>query len=646
MVPGGRDWAAAEERANESSYADTVYFNADVVTMDTALPRARMIAVKGDTIMDVGRISGSGWPVVGPSTKLVDLKGATVLPGFIDPHSHFLGYAFLGDIKHFVDVSSVNLYFKPHPDDPRCLDPTDSQRCFIPVRTQDDVIERLTRAAQRRGATAVYAAGYDTARLGHSKDCKGPRTNVGFECPNFENGKARASLDAISTKIPIVISALSGHIAFVNTKALEKLNICGTDVATASCKMPTTNPLQERKLAQLGQLNEDLALYADGYVIGEVLQSDPVSALVAFNRGVNLYAGHGYTLVQEGAASLGQAEIYLAALAANPRLPLSVGLMMYDAVSGRFSDTIELAKEAKAKLAGQDDIFVAGLKSFADGSPQGYTAFLSRPYQEVFPPFTKSIFPQPYTGLPDLTSDQMRRRALAAHRAGYPLMIHQNGDQAIENAVEALIRAKRWRPSKFRDVVLHDPFISLETLAKVKRLNNSPISFLIPDLYFWGLPLCHQVLGPAFTTKRYAPYPARSAARMGLRVTLHSDSPVSPPDPLFMIWVAKTRKVQQPDWYTANAPDCPEIMAPEESITIRQGLEAFTVNAAWQYRLLGKMGTITPGKLANLVIMSANPLLMEGTPDDLRTIRILGTVHKGRFRRNPHADEQPIWPGD
>ena len=116
--------------------------------------------------------------------------------------------------------------------DPRCLDPTDSQRCFIPARTQDDAVMRITQAAHKPGATAVYAAGYDTARFGHSKDCKGPSTNVAFDCPNFENGRARAALDAISTSIPIAVLALSGHIAYVNTKALIELNICGTDVAT------------------------------------------------------------------------------------------------------------------------------------------------------------------------------------------------------------------------------------------------------------------------------------------------------------------------------------------------------------------------------------------------------------------------------
>jgi hypothetical protein len=385
------EWAIALEQQGKV-IADEAYINADVVTMDKESPTAQAIAVKGKTILAVGTKSQIK-PFIGDETKVVDLKGATVLPGFIDPHSHFLGYAFLGDIRHFVDVSSVNLYFKPPPGDPRCLDPTDSQRCFVPVRTHDDAVTRIAKAAHKPGVTAVYAAGYDTARLGHSKDCKGPSTKVGFECPNFENGQARAALDAISTSIPIVVSAMSGHIAYVNTKALEELNICGTDVATASCQTPTTNPLQEKRLAQLGQLNEDLALYADGYVTGKVLQSDPASALLEFARGVDYYAGHGYTLVQEGAADLGEVDIYLAALAANPRLPLSVGLMMYDAASADFLRYHRAREEGRGRAGRPRRYLHCGTEELRRWKPAGLHGFLEPTLPRDFSAFHKEHIP-------------------------------------------------------------------------------------------------------------------------------------------------------------------------------------------------------------------------------------------------------------
>ena len=237
--PANSDRAIALEQQGKV-IADTAYLNADVVTMDNQSPAAQAIAVKGNTILAVGTKSQIR-AFIGDETKVVDLKGATVLPGFIDPHSHFLAYAFLGDPEHFIDVSSVNLYFKPPPGDPRCLDPTDSQCCFIPARTQDDAVMRITQAAHKPGASAVYAAGYDTARFGHSKDCKGPITNVAFDCPNFENGRARAALDAISTSIPIVVLALSGHIAYVNTKALEELNTQMSAIGPTPTAVPNSN---------------------------------------------------------------------------------------------------------------------------------------------------------------------------------------------------------------------------------------------------------------------------------------------------------------------------------------------------------------------------------------------------------------------
>ena len=629
--------------ATTAQQADVVYVGADVVTMDEDQPTANAVAVKGNDILAVGT-RAEIQRHIGPDTRTVRLDGATILPGFIDPHSHFLGYAFFTDAKNWLDVSSVNLFFKPLPGDPRCLDPTDSQACFIPVHSQDDVIERITKAAQK--GKPVYAMSYDPSRLGHGRSCPGPVSKVGFECPNFENGNSRATLDAISTEVEIYVSSQSGHIAYANTKALQKLNICGTGVEDKkTCREPIINPVQEKSLAKSGQLDEDLALYGDSYFIGQVLEKDPTSAIRSIARGVDVYAGHGYTLIQEGAATVGDAKIYRDLMEADPRFPFTVALMIYDNDSTKFSGTVQAARQAEQTIKGHDGIFIAGLKSFADGTPQGYTADLSEPYENVFPPFTRAPFPQPYTGLPDLTTTELKQHAERAHANGYPIMLHQNGDQAIKNSIRALELAQPESPKPFRDIVLHAPFLSPALLARLKALND-PVSFLMPNIYFWGLPLCQQVLGPEVFTQLYTPYPARSAKSMGLKVTLHTDSPVNPPDPLFTIWVAKTRKVQQPAWYpNANRGACPTVAGPREVISIEQGIRGFTANAAWQYGLLNKRGTITAGKAADMVVLSKNPLSMENSPDDLRHIRVLGTVHNGHYRKNPLRFGAPIWPG-
>jgi hypothetical protein len=255
---------------------DTIYINAIVETMNPALPKGQAVAIAGRKIMAVGP-SDNVKALAGPETVIVDLAGATVLPGFIDAHSHAFGYGVFTDKTNWLDVSSVNMYFKPPPGDPRCTTPTDPQNCFIPVQTQDDVMQRLTNAVAS-GKNPVLAFNYDPSRLGHSAAC--PGTGVAFACPNFEDGHAREYLDQLSTTVPIFVASESGHIAYVNTPALTMLNICGTSVATSSaCINPTTNPVVEVSLAEKGQLDEDLAVTAAGFFAGQVFSTDQSLAL-------------------------------------------------------------------------------------------------------------------------------------------------------------------------------------------------------------------------------------------------------------------------------------------------------------------------------------------------------------------------------
>ena len=648
----GTGWAASPPPA-----ADTVFLDGNVITMDTAKPKARAVAVKNGKILAIGT-NAEIQDYVASGTRTVRLDGATVLPGFIDPHSHFLGYAFFTDERNWIDVSTMNLFYKPLPGDPECKDPDDPQKCFIPVKSQDDVVDRITAAARKRGVTRVLAMNYDPSRLGHGESCKGPATNVGFACPNFENGTARATLDAISKDIPVFVSSQTGHISYANSVALYQLNICGVTFPkgwrppagikppTKPCLAASINPTQETALAQKGQLNEDLALYSDAYWIGQVLEGDKLAAPRAINRAVDIYAGQGYTLVQEGAASKGDASIYLDLMKDDKNFPLTVAMMMYDATSPNFANTIAAADAVKAEIKGQRNLFVSGVKSFADGSVQGYTSFMEQPFYKIFPPYSLPPFPQPYQGLPDLWEGQMAQRVDQAHAAGYPIMIHENGDAATEKAVAALRKTHYPNGRNFRDIVLHAPFIDKQTLSWVKDIND-PISFMMPNLHFWALPLCQQVLGPSIMNGRYVPYPAKTALSMGLRVTMHTDSPVNAPDPLFTVWVAKTRKVQQIPWYpNTNPKACPAVLGPNEAISIEQGLRAFTIDAAWQYGLSASRGSITPGKVADMVVMSKDPLSMESSPDRLRDVRVVGTVHNGTYRLNPLRLTKRIWPGD
>lgn len=639
------------------TFADTIYLNTKIETMDARSSVAEAIAIRDGSILAVGT-NRDALQYRGRQTRVNDLRHqAAILPGFIDTHSHMITVGIFSDPR-WVDVSSVNVLLKPPAGDPRCLDPRDYQKCFVPVQNQDEVIERLRKAVARlelkanpSKSTEILGFNYDPSRLGHSKECRSP-DGVAFDCPNFEDGHAREYLDRISIKYPILITSESGHIVYVNSRKLYNLHICGvnSDKATVgdanrdkkSCHEPITQPATEKKLANLGQLDEDLALWA----IEKVKSGDPLKAI---QTAAQSYAAHGYTLAQEGAA--GKPELLLYDIATKrPQFPLTVAAVVYDVDSPAddLEKEIKIAKDARAKAAGNPNLLIAAIKAFADGSTQGYTAYLKDRYPHLYHPFNDpQIFPQqPYRGLPDFNKSQLSRAAKRFHEAGFPIFIHMNGDSAIDDVLGALREAGP--PPRGHDFTIHFQMGSRDALARAKDLNTA-VTFLTEDLYYYGLPLCQQIFrapqGPPGPTEVANFYPAGDATRMGIRLSLHPDTDVTPAYPLFAIWVAKTRKTQQPTWYpNKDARHCPVVMGPSQAITIRQGIKAYTIDAAWMYGLEDKLGSLEVNKTADLVILSDDPLEMEDRPDKLKTVRVFATVHRGQYLPNPQAAEKPIWP--
>jgi predicted amidohydrolase YtcJ len=347
---------------------------------------------------------------------------------------------------------------------------------------------------------------------------------------------------------------------------------------------------------------------------------------------VLVYRQHGFTTVQEGATSSSQLAIYDLATR-SPEFPVTVAILAY-AGTPKFEDSVEIARKAQKDHASDPNLIVAGIKTFADGSTQGYSAHLRDQYFQVYPPLT-----QPWFGSSDHDTTQMAFEAVTAHAAGFPLAIHMNGDYAIGAALQVL---EDHHDAKIRDLVIHAQVSDPAVFARIKKL-GAGLTFLIPDLYYYGLPFRQQILGCERGAKVF---PLGDAVRAGVPFGLHSDSPVTPPDPLFMIWTARTRSTQQPPWLPqAPLSPCPTETGKDQVVSIAQGVRAFTVDAAAFYGLESRMGSLSIGKAGDMTILSENPLSMEAKPDGLKSIRVLGTVHQGRHFPNPDAEQPPIWPG-
>ena len=163
--------------------ADVIYYGGPILTMDDANPRVEAVAVKGGRILAAGS-TADVMSFKGSSTRLVDLEGRTMLPGFVDPHGHVM----IGGLQ----AMSANVL--PPPDGPNSDIATIQQTLRDWLEVNMEVV---------KGANLIMGFGYDNSQL---KELRAP---------------TKEELDAVSRDIPVLIVHQSAHIAVLNSKALE-----------------------------------------------------------------------------------------------------------------------------------------------------------------------------------------------------------------------------------------------------------------------------------------------------------------------------------------------------------------------------------------------------------------------------------------
>jgi predicted amidohydrolase YtcJ len=251
---------------------------------------------------------------------------------------------------------------------------------------------------------------------------------------------------------------------------------------------------------------------------------------------------------------------------------------------------------------------VGGLKLVLDGSPQGKTAWLTEPYR-VPPPGE----PASYTGVSLFANDDVYRMVADCFARSVQLLVHANGDAAVEQMIEAVARAERrhGRDDR-RPVVVHAQLAREDQLDRMRALGIIP-SFCASHGFYWGDWHVASTLGPE---RAYRLNPARSAQRRGMRFSLHNDAPVVPPNMLFLIWSAVTRLSRSG-----------EVIGPEQRLSAAEALRAVTIDAAYQHFEEQRKGSLEVGKLADMAVLSANPLRVEA--DAIKEITVLATLKEG-----------------
>jgi predicted amidohydrolase YtcJ len=402
----------------------------------------------------------------------------------------------------------------------------------------------------------------------------------------------RADLDRVSREHPIAILHISGHLGVLNSLALER---AGIDAATPD---PEGGRIRRGADGVPDGVLEETALEP---VQAALLRPSLPDTWRIVREASRRYLAAGTTTAQDGYAEAG----HIAALPWLARLRIvPLRLVLWP---GLEAATAALDEGRRYESPDPLRARVGAVKIVADGSIQGYTGYLSEPYH--VPPGDDPD----YRGYPRIPRAELAAIVSRFHAAGWQVAVHGNGDAAIDDILDAFESAQRAHPREdARHVIVHAQMAREDQLDRMQELGIVP-SFFSLHVYYWGDRHRDIFMGPERAARMS---PARSAVRRGMRFTIHCDSPVVPMEPLRLVWAAVNRR-------SASGAE----IGPAQRIRPMQALRAVTIDAAYQHFEEGEKGSLEPGKLADLVIVSRSPL---EEPETIDEIRVLETIVGGQ----------------
>jgi len=473
--------------------ADVIYSGGDIVTVNELQAEAEAVAVKDGKIVAVG-YRDEVMKLKGEKTKLIDLAGQTMIPGFVDPHSHVFNSG--------IQAMSSNILPRP--------DGVVNSIAELQATLKAWVEQQDNKVTAKYGW--IVGFGYDDAQLQEQRH------------------PTREELDQVSSELPVVIIHQSGHIGVMNSKALALVGI------SAASKDPVGGVIRRKAGSQEpdGVLEEG-AFFGPFFTLLGKLSPEANKAL--FAAGVQMYKSYGYTTALEGRATPG-AVATMEAVAESGKLDIDVVA---------FPDIQGAAATMKGPWLSPTYIQhfrIGGIKLTLDGSPQGKTAWLSQPYYKV-PAGQK----EEYQGYGQFTDEQIQGYVEQAFEKGWQIQAHVNGDAAIDQYIKAVrLAEQKFGMADRRPVAVHAQTTRLDQVEAFKELGIIP-SYFPMHTFYWGDWHRDSVLGPE-RAENISPT-GWSLAR-GMIFTSHHDAPVAMPDSLRVLAatvnrVTRTGKVLGPE---------------------------------------------------------------------------------------------------
>ncbi|MDC8103728.1 amidohydrolase [Chryseobacterium sp. PTM-20240506] len=526
--------------------AEILYFGGTILTMEDTLPQSEAVVLKNGKILFAG-IKAEAERYTDEGTKIINLEGKVLLPGFIDVHSHLTSRAGM--------LQAIDLFPEPY-------------GTVNSIKDLQNTIRKYLKDHAIPANQPVIGNGYDDAIMTEHRH------------------PTRDELDAISKINPIIVIHTSGHASVANTAMLKFLGI------SDSSKDPEGGHYGRNK--KTGKLNgklEENASFSALLSLTEKMSKQTGNAqeqaMQNLKKAQDEWLSYGQTTICDG-RTMGESVALLEKAASEHVFKADV---VYFPDYEYFKKELSTFKPKYMKY--NNHLKLGGFKFSDDGSPQGKTAWLTQPY--LVPPEGQSA---DYKGFPIFSDQVLYDDLKTLFQNNITAQLHVNGDAAIDQALRVIGKLKEeniYRP-ELRATLIHVQNSRPDHIQKIKDIGLIP-SYFSTHVYLWGDWHYSSVFGPeraSFIS------PANSALKAGIIFTMHHDAPVTPPDLITAMYSAVNRKTRSG-----------RILGPNERITPLQALKAITINAAYQLQEEERKGSIKAGKLADFVILDQNPLTID-----------------------------------
>jgi predicted amidohydrolase YtcJ len=530
-----------------------------VYTVDDSQPWAESVAIRNDQIIAIGSNQETA-ELIGPDTRQIDGAGRLVMPGFVDSHTHI-----------FAGSSTA-------------------QRINLSLADDLDTLKEFLYAIrdENPGDEAIYARGWQN----HIFDKQGPRKEL---------------LDEIFGDRIVVLGSVDSHSTWFSSRAFEE---AGVDADTPD---PEPGVSFFERDAVTGELLGTAREAADNLVTSKVISSSRADYKEALQRWLPMAAEAGLTTVYDaGARAPTQEDAYiiLKELEAGDELTLRV----FGSIGYEFGDDDPSARLLEFRDRYTGEYFRPyAVKLYADGVPEGHTAYLLKPYID-----------QPDTvGEPMIQPDRMNELVADAFTRDVPVHVHAIGGGAIRMSLDA-IEAARASTGKL-DVpaaIAHMDFVDVADIPRFAELNvvaQTSIQWAAADPSYQNI---GAFVGMDIVE---AAYPVKSLIEAGATQTFGADWPasayLSTYKPLTLLEVAVTRQLPG------------ELEMPvrnrKERLPVEEAIKSLTIRSASQLSAADEIGSLEVGKKADLIMLEDN--LFDIDNHRIHQARVALTVMDGRI---------------